>query len=77
MLPLLALISLIIVQVPPQHAALFHWAGVVLSLGLLYFGLKLVVQRSRRAARRLLAASITYLPVLFALDAMFSYAVRS
>ena len=40
---LLALISLIIVQVPPQHTPIFHWAGVVLSLGFLYFGLKFVV----------------------------------
>jgi hypothetical protein len=40
MLPLLALISLILVQVPPEHATIFHWAGVVLSLGFLYFSLK-------------------------------------
>jgi heme O synthase-like polyprenyltransferase len=61
LLPLLALVAISIVQFP-THAAIFCCAGVLLSLGFLYFGLKFVLQRSRAAARQLLAASIVYLP---------------
>ena len=67
LLPLLALVAISIVQFP-THAAIFCCAGVLLSLGFLYFGLKFVLQRSRAAARQLLAASIVYLPLLFLLS---------
>jgi len=69
LLPLLALVAISIVQLPTRHAAMFYCAGVLLSLGFLCFGLEFVLQRSRAAARRLLAASIVYLPLLFVLSA--------
>jgi protoheme IX farnesyltransferase len=69
LLPLLALIAISIVQFPTRHAAIFYCAGALLSVGFLYFGLEFVLQRSRTAARRLLAASIVYLPLLFLLIA--------
>jgi protoheme IX farnesyltransferase len=67
LLPLLALLAISVVQFPIRHAAIFYCAGILLSLGYLYFGLKFVLQRSRAAARRLLIASIVYLPLLFVL----------
>jgi len=69
LLPLVALVAISIVQSPTRHAAIFYCAGALLSVGFLYFGLQFVRQRSRSAARRLLAASIVYLPLLFALSA--------
>jgi protoheme IX farnesyltransferase len=67
LLPLLALIAISIVQFPTRHAAIVGCAEALLSVGYLYFGLDFVFQRSRAAARRLLAASIVYLPLLFVL----------
>ena len=67
LLPLLALIAISIVQFPTRHAVIVGCAGALLSVGYLYFGLEFVLQRSRAAARRLLAASIVYLPLLFGL----------
>ena len=69
LLPLLALVAISMVQFPTRHAAIFYCAGAVMGLGFLYFGLDFVLQRSRSAARRLLAASIVYLPLLFVLSA--------
>jgi heme o synthase len=69
LLPLLALVAISMAQFPARHAAIFYCAGAVLGLGFLYFGLEFVLQRSRSAARRLLAASIVYLPLLFVLSA--------
>ena len=69
LLPLVALVAIGIVQSPTRHAAIFYCAGALLSVGFLYFGLQFVRQRSRSAARRLLAASIVHLPLLFALSA--------
>jgi protoheme IX farnesyltransferase len=68
-LPLLALLAISIVQYPTRHAAIFYSVGALLNLGFLYFGWEFVLRRSRVAARRLLAASIVYLPSLFALSA--------
>ena len=67
LLPLLALIAISILQFPTRHAAIVGCAGALLSVGYLYFGLEFVFQRSRAAARRLLAVSIVYLPLLFVL----------
>src|SRR6185369_15963437 len=67
--PLLALVAISLVQSPTRHAIVFYCTGAVLSLGFLYFGLEFVLRRSRTAARRLLAASIVYLPLLFVLRA--------
>jgi len=66
MLPLLALVPISIARLPAHHAATFYWAGLLLGLSFLYFGAEFVRQRSRGAARRLLAASIVYLPLLLA-----------
>jgi len=70
-LPLLALVPYSIVQIPTRPGAVVFCAGILLSLGLLYFGLEFVIQRSRVSARRLLAASIVYLPLLFVLRVAF------
>jgi protoheme IX farnesyltransferase len=77
LLPLLALVAISLLQFPIRHAAIFYCAGVLLGLGLLYFGLEFVLQRSRSAARRLLAASIVYLPLLFVLSATLCNRTRS
>jgi protoheme IX farnesyltransferase len=68
-LPLLVLVAVSMAQLPARHAAIFYCGGAVLSLGFLYCGLEFIRQRSRAAARRLLAASIVYLPLVFALSA--------
>jgi protoheme IX farnesyltransferase len=67
--PLLALVAISMLQFPTRHPAIFYCAAVLLGLGFLYFGLEFVLRRSRSAARRLLAASIVYLPLLFVLTA--------
>src|ERR1700751_4329545 len=77
LLPLLALVAISTAQFPARHAATFYGACVLLDLGFLYFGLEFVLQRSRSAARRLLAASIVYLPLLFALSATLCNRARS
>jgi heme o synthase len=69
LLPLLVLVAISMVQFPTRHAAIFYCAGALMGLGFLYFGLDFVIQRSRAAARRLLAASIVYLLLLFVLSA--------
>jgi heme O synthase-like polyprenyltransferase len=68
LLPLLALVAISMAQFPARHAAIFYCAGAPLGLGFLYFGLEFVLHRSRSAARRLLAPSIVYLPLLFVLS---------
>jgi protoheme IX farnesyltransferase len=77
LLPLLALVAISMAQFPARHAAIFYCAGALLGLGFLYFGLEFVLQRSRSAARRLLAASIVYLPLLFLLSATLCNRGRS
>jgi protoheme IX farnesyltransferase len=69
LLPLLALVAISIMQSPTRHAAIFYCATILLGEGFLYCGLEFVVQRSRTAARRLLAASVVYLPLLYGLSA--------
>jgi protoheme IX farnesyltransferase len=69
LVPLLALVAISMVQSPTRHATMFYCAGTFLDLGFLYFGLEFVHQRSRASARRLLAASIVYLPLFFVLIA--------
>jgi protoheme IX farnesyltransferase len=69
LLPLIAVTAISIVQFPTRHAAMFYCASALLGLGFLYFGLEFALRRSRAAARRLLAASIVYLPLLFVLSA--------
>jgi len=67
MLPLFALVPISIAQLPAQHTVTFYWAGLLLGLSFFYFGVEFVRQQSRGAARRLLAASIVYLPLLLVL----------
>jgi protoheme IX farnesyltransferase len=77
LLPLLVLVAISMLQFPTRHAAMFYCAGVLMGLGFLYFGLEFVLQRSRSAARRLLAASIVYLPLLFVLSAILCKPART
>jgi len=69
LLPLLALVAISIMQSPIRHAATFYGAVALLGIGFTYFGWKFVLERSRVAARRLLMASIVYLPLLYGLSA--------
>src|SRR6266849_1430033 len=50
LLPLLALVTVSMVQSPARHAAMFYCAAALLSLGFLYFGLEFVLLRSRATA---------------------------
>jgi len=77
LLPLLALVAISMVQLPTRHPAIFYCTGALLSVGFLYFGLEFVRERSRAAARRLLAASIVYLPLFLALSATLCNRTRS
>jgi protoheme IX farnesyltransferase len=77
LLPLLALIAISIVQFPTVHPPIVYCVEALLGVGFLYFGLEFVLQRSRAAARRLLAASIVYLPLLFVLSATLCNLSRS
>ena len=67
LLPLVALVPISIQHGPIRHAAVLQWAGLMLGIGFLYLALAFVLQRSRGSARRLLAASIVYLPLLLVL----------
>jgi heme o synthase len=69
LLPLLVLVAISITQSPARHAAIFHCAAALLGTGFTYFGWEFVFERSRVAARRLLMASIVYLPLLYGLSA--------
>jgi protoheme IX farnesyltransferase len=76
LLPLLALIAISILQFPTRHAATFHCAVAFLGTGFTYLGWEFVFERSRVAARRLLTASIVYLPLLYGLTATFCNRAR-
>jgi heme o synthase len=67
--PLLALVAVSVMQFPTRHAATFRCAVALLGTGFMYFGWEFVFERSRVAARRLLTASIVYLPLLYGLSA--------
>jgi heme o synthase len=69
LLPLLALVAISIMQPPTRHAMIFYCAAVLLGTGFTYFGARFVFERSRGTARRLLTASIVYLPLLYGLNA--------
>jgi protoheme IX farnesyltransferase len=69
LLPLLALVAISITQSPTRHATTFYCAAALLGTGFTYFGWQFVFERSRVAARRLLTASIVYLPLLYGLNA--------
>jgi heme o synthase len=69
LLPLLALVAISIMQSPTRHADTFYCAVALLGAGFAYFGWQFAFERSRVAARRLLKASILYLPLLYGLSA--------
>lgn len=68
-LPLIALIPISLMSLSIQHAGSLYWVGVLPGFGFLYFGSQFVIHRSRPAARRLLTASIVYLPLWFVISA--------
>ena len=69
LLPLLALVAISVMQSPARHAATFYGVVALLGTGFIYFGWEFAFKRSRLAARRLLTASIIYLPLLYGLSA--------
>jgi protoheme IX farnesyltransferase len=72
-LPLLALIPLGLFPASVQHPSFLYCAGaLLLSLGFLYYGSQFVLHRSSASARRLLFASIIYLPSMFILMSLFA-----
>lgn len=75
-LPLLALVTVSMSQFPARHAGTFYCAVALLGTGFAYFGWEFVLRRSRVAARRLLAASIVYLPLLYGVSAMLCSRAR-
>ena len=69
--PLAALLPISLMHFSAQHAAMCYVSGLLLGAGFLYFGLRFVFERSRAAARRLLLASIVYLPLLLMVRTAF------
>jgi protoheme IX farnesyltransferase len=68
LLPLLVLVPLSLLPTFARQLSMFYGtAALLLSLGLFYYGAKFAFRRSGSSARRLLAASIIYLPSLFVL----------
>jgi len=66
MLQTLSPLSLLVpLSLVPAFAGKPNW--ILLGFGYLYYGILFSLRRSGPAARRLLAASIMYLPFLFAL----------
>lgn len=67
-LPLLALVVLTLTALQPLHFRLVYLTGtLLLGLGFFYYGAKFVLSRTNAEARRLLFASIAYLPLLLVL----------
>jgi heme o synthase len=67
-LPALALVSVAFAPMASRHAnPVFVTGTLLLSLGFLYFAARLALIRSNQSARRLLLASILYLPLAFLL----------
>jgi protoheme IX farnesyltransferase len=68
LLPTLALVPLSLAPVLQNRAGLAYAVGAVLfGAAFSYYGARLAVRRTNAAARRLLLASILYLPLVFAL----------
>jgi heme o synthase len=74
--PLCALVAISIMQPPTRHVAACYCAVTLLGTGFTYFGCEFVFERSRVAARRLLTASIVYLPLLYGLSATSCIRIR-
>jgi protoheme IX farnesyltransferase len=75
LLPLLALVLLsllLALQGVPSASHMFYSIGAfLLSFGFLHYGAQFVDNKSGATARRLLAASVVYLPLLFVLIVLF------
>jgi protoheme IX farnesyltransferase len=69
LLPLLALVAVSVMQFPARYTTTFYCAAALLGTGFTYFAWEFVFKRSRLAARRLLTASIVYLPLIYVLSA--------
>jgi protoheme IX farnesyltransferase len=68
LLPLCVLIPFGLLPGVAGQPNMFYCIGaLILSLGFFYYGAQFALHRSSSAARRLLAASIIYLPLLFML----------
>jgi protoheme IX farnesyltransferase len=68
LVPSLALVPLSMTPALLGHAGLIYSLGaLLLSSGFLYYGTRLALRRSNPLARRLLFASIIYLPLIFLL----------
>jgi protoheme IX farnesyltransferase len=70
-LPSVALVFVTVEPLVLQHASPVVTCGtLLLSLSFLYFAARLAVVQSNAAARRLLLASVTYLPSMFVLQVL-------
>lgn len=67
LVPQLILVLLNLLIALTSNSSLYLFGALLLSAGFLYYGVQFVLRRSNSAARRLLAASILYLPSLLAL----------
>jgi protoheme IX farnesyltransferase len=76
LLPLFALVAISIMQSPTRHALTFYCVAVLLGTGFIYIGWKFTFERSKVAARRLLMASVVYLPLLYGLSAALCNSAR-
>lgn len=66
-LPLLALLPVSLVAAADNPSALYCAGTLILNLGFFFYGVRFVLRRSNGAARRMLMASIFYLPLVFLL----------
>jgi heme o synthase len=64
-LPLLALVPLSLLPAWSGEAKSYLIGALLLGMGFVYYGGQFVLRRSNSAARRLLVASVIYLPALF------------
>jgi len=72
LLPLLALPLVCLIPAFTRHLSGFYCiAALLLSFGFLYYGAQFVLRRSSSSARRLLMASIIYLPLVLVLQMIF------
>ena len=73
LLPLFGLIPVSLLQFPVRHAVIFYCAVTLLGAGFTFLAWQFVFEPSRTAARRVLKASIVYLPLLFGVSAMLCH----
>ena len=74
LLPLFALLLLSLLPALAGESSIFYRGGALLcSLMFFYYGAQFVSRRSNPAARRLLVASIIYLPSILVLIMVFKH----